>query len=366
MPSVFSVVNPVASFASNPPLLASFRVPRLEFHYRDGGIHFPRLRLWLDPHRAKDELVFVSHAHSDHTARHREVILSEPTARLMSARLGGKRLEHRLRFGEARAFQGGEEEFRITLLPAGHIFGSAMSLIECGGESLLYTGDFKLRRGLSAEACAPRRADILIMETTFGRPQYGFPPADEVMREVVRFCREALANGETAVLHGYALGRSQEILCGLAGAGLPIMLHESVHKMTKIYEEFGHRFATHEKFDPGRARGKVLLCPPGVSREAMAPSLGPSRSAVLTGWAIDPGCKFRYQCDAAFPLSDHADFGELIEFVRLVRPRRVHTLHGFAADFAATLRGLGFETSSLSEDEQLWLELKGNLSRPGA
>ena len=51
-----------------------------------------------------------------------------------------------------------------------------MSLIEAADETLLYTGDFKLRRSLSAEPCEPRRADILIMETTFGRPQYVFPP----------------------------------------------------------------------------------------------------------------------------------------------------------------------------------------------
>ena len=66
-------------------------MPVLEFQYRESGIYFPQLRLWLDPHWPKEELVFVSHAHSDHTADHREVILSEPTARLMTARMGGKR-----------------------------------------------------------------------------------------------------------------------------------------------------------------------------------------------------------------------------------------------------------------------------------
>src|ERR1041384_2895434 len=138
----------------------------LEFQFREGGVYFPHLRLWLDPHWPKEELVFVSHAHSDHTADHREVILSEPTARLMSARMGGKRIEHALRFNEPQTFQRGGNEFRITLLPAGHIFGSAMSLLESEGESLLFTGDFKLRRGLSAEPWEPRHDDGLILETT--------------------------------------------------------------------------------------------------------------------------------------------------------------------------------------------------------
>ena len=72
---------------------------------------------------------------------------------------------------------------------------------------------------------------------------------------------------------------------------------------------------------------------------------------------MDRSCKYRSGVDAAFPLSDHADFNELIEFVRQVRPRRVFTTHGFAADFAATLRDLGFDAEALVHAEQLTLLL---------
>src|SRR5207244_660079 len=112
--------------------------------------------------------------------------------KLMQARLGGQRLEHILKFGETRDFAGPTADYSLTLLPAGHIFGSAMSLITSGGESLLYTGDFKLRHGLSAGPCEPRHADVLIMESTYGRAQYRFPPTQEVIAGVVAFCKEAL------------------------------------------------------------------------------------------------------------------------------------------------------------------------------
>src|SRR5207249_3386423 len=36
---------------------------------------------------------------------------------------------------------------------------------------------------------------------------------------------------------------------------------------------------------------------------------------------------------------------------------KVYTLHGFAADFARTLRDLGFDAHSLSQDEQLALPI---------
>src|SRR5882762_3321198 len=101
--------------------------PRIEF--RAGDLHIPELGLWLDPHEPQlgPEKVFVSHAHSDHIAAHREVILSEPTAKLMQLRVPGIRQEHILKFGEPRRFDHAQTSFELTLLPAGHMFGSAMS-----------------------------------------------------------------------------------------------------------------------------------------------------------------------------------------------------------------------------------------------
>jgi DNA ligase-1 len=340
------------------------------FQFQFGAIHIPELGLWMDPHEPVlgPERVFISHAHSDHTAPHREVILTEPTSRLAQCRMGDCQWqEHALPFHRRTTFAWQGRDFGLTLLPAGHIFGSAMALIECDGASLLYTGDFKLRPGRSAEAydlSTGRGVDILIMETTYGRPEYQFPPTDEVIRGTIRFCRESLDNDEIPVLLGYSLGKSQELLCGLAEAGLSIVLHPSVECLTKVYEQMGHRFPPYELLRPGQAAGKVLLFPPGSAGPGMLRGLGQTRTAVLTGWAVEPGCRFRYQTDAAFALSDHADFPDLIKFVQTLAPKQVFTLHGFAADFAATLRGLGFDARALSQDEQLTLPLTSD-HRPG-
>jgi DNA ligase 1 len=165
------------------------------------------------------------------------------------------------------------------------------------------------------------------------------------------------------VLLGYSLGKSQELLRSLAHAGLPIMLHGAVHKLTKIYEQFGQTFPPYELFEAGAARGKVLICPPHVTNSAMLRKLGKIRTAILTGWAVDPNCRYRYQCDAAFPVSDHADFPDLLEIVKRVQPKKVYTLHGFAADFAQTLRDLGHDAQALSEHEQFALDLAVELKR---
>src|SRR5205085_10747077 len=119
-------------------------------------------------------------------------------------------------------------EVDLMLLPAGHSFGSAQLFVSTGDDSLLYTGDFKLRPGKSAEVAEWRQADTLIMETTFGLPRYQFPPTEQIINQIVAFSREAIEDDEVPVLLGYSVGKAQEILCALDGAGLTPMLHGSV------------------------------------------------------------------------------------------------------------------------------------------
>ncbi len=325
--------------------------PVIEVRY-ERGVYLPAQNLWLDPWDAKP-FAFVSHAHSDHIAQHREIIVSERTARLMQARMPGKREEIVLPFGvESRV-----REMQITLYPAGHIFGSAQFFLRTDESSLLYTGDFKLQRGQSAEPTEWTQADTLIMETTYGLPRYRLPPSDVVVQQIVDFCRDALASNEVPVLLGYSLGKAQEILCSLGGAGLTPMLHGSVYRMTRIYEQFGQKFCPYLRYTAGDVTGKVLICPPSANRSRMLEKIPRKRVAMISGWGVDPNAIYRYQVDAAFPLSDHADYDDLLRYVELVQPRRVLTLHGFAAQFARDLRDRGIEAWALSQENQLELTL---------
>ena len=319
----------------------------------DRGLHLPEHGLWLDPQKGRD-LAFVSHAHSDHIARNREVLLTEATARFMRERLSGRRAEHVAAFGEAREFAGG----RATLLPAGHILGSAQIFFESDAGSLLYTGDFKLAPGSAAEPCEWRHADTLVMETTFGLPRYRMPPRAEVAARVIAFCRETLEAGAVPVLLGYSLGKAQEIVRLVLDAGLTPMLHESVWKMTALHRELRPDFPDGSvRFKASAAKGHVLVFPPSAARGPELAKAGAHRTAVLTGWAVDPGAQYRYRCDAAFPLSDHADYDELLRYVELVQPRRVLTVHGFASEFAADLRRRGVEAWALAGQNQIELAL---------
>lgn len=329
----------------------------------DRALFLPGAEIWLDP-RFPKPFAFVSHAHSDHTGRHERTVATPSTLRLMQARMGnweGEKIP--LPFGETRDFG----KFRLQLLPAGHVLGSAQGFVEMEQGTLLYTGDFKLRQGASAEATAHRRAHTLVMETTYGLPRYVFPPFEEVMGQILKFCIETLEENSVPVLLGYSLGKAQEILACLRGAGLRVMLHGTISKLVPIYREEGVAFPGFSDWNPADAAGHVVICPPTTAGSRAMAAVRKRRVAAVTGWAMDPGAIHRMRCDAAFPLSDHAGYDDLLRHVENVNPSRVLTLHGFASEFAADLRSRGIEAWALTGPNQLDLGFtfpKSKIPRP--
>ena len=65
-------------------------------------------------------------------------------------------------------------------------------MIESEAGRFVYTGDFKLRESLTVEPPEVKRCDVVLMECTYGRPQYVFPPHEEVAAQMIAFARSAL------------------------------------------------------------------------------------------------------------------------------------------------------------------------------
>lgn len=314
-----------------------------------GALHLSGIDLWLDA-RSRREWAFISHAHSDHIARHDEAIVSEETYRYLCHRRFAPGSVQILPFLEPRVLRG----VTFTLFPAGHMLGSAQLLAVIGDQRLLYSGDFKLRPNHAAESIVVPQADVLIMETTFGHARYRFPPADTVISDIVAWCDGCLLDGVTPVLLAYSLGKSQELLAALGDRGYHFLLHDAIYQATRLADECGVTFPNYERWSPGTGDGAVVFCPPHL-RKWLVSRLPPCRTALVSGWAFDPSARFRYGADAAFCLSDHADHADLLTYVSRVHPHTVYTVHGAASEFAATLRRQGYTAHALDEPDQLSL-----------
>lgn len=316
-----------------------------------GGLYLPKCGVWMDPRRAKPFAV-VTHAHGDHTARHASYLATAPTIDCMRVRMGDA-VAHRgvpLAYGEV--YQHGP--VRIQLFPAGHVLGSAMVRVEtASGESLLYTGDFKMRPGLAAEPIEIPQADTLIMESTFGRPEFVFPPTEVLHQQVRSFCADTIAAGEVPILLAYSLGKAQEVLKILEPCGFTLMAHKTIRALNPVYEKHGIAMPETRPLDFLNLEGCVVVMPPTVRKQLPT---GRHRIAMISGWGLQASSKYRYRTDVVLPLSDHADYNELLEFVDTVAPKKVYTVHGSTAELAAVLRRRGVDAWSLSGNDQLELD----------
>ncbi len=301
-------------------------------------------RIMLDPKGAvRADLTFVSHAHIDHmhtpSARER-VIASDATRELAAAR--GYDL------GETT-----EEAEGIELLDSGHILGSRAIRID---DEVYYTGDASGRDRAFLGRCRTRRARILIMETTYGSPEYVFPQTARLVKDVNSLIGESYDRGRPVVLMGYPLGKAQ-LLSYFFSAWAPLFVHDSVARMNAIHVKRGIQLKSGEPFDPARDLDRlphgpwVMIAPMSSGRSKVMSHLKKKHGAILvafSGWALGGGYRFSLSADYAFPLSDHCDYPELMRLVQDVSPEIVYTTHGFAAEFASDLRKVGFSARTLA------------------
>lgn len=312
------------------------------------GVFLPQFDLWLDPHHARP-VAFVSHAHADHMKKHERVFSTPATAAMMRARGATKSKFHHLSWGEPVQWNGAQ----VSFYPAGHVLGSAQMLVESKGARLLYSGDFKLRPGLSCEPIEVPRADVVVMETTFGLPRYSFPETREVLNDIARWCGEVLGRGSVPVVFCYSLGKGQEVLAGLKDRDFTIHLHLKHGQMAAIYASHGVEFPAYRLHDPDGDVEGVLLCASQCQRSKWWSELTRKRrveTAYVSGWALGAiwNARQRFGTDAAFALTDHAGYDDLLEYVRLSGAQKVWTTHGFCEEFAADLRARGFDAAPLS------------------
>jgi putative mRNA 3-end processing factor len=194
---------------------------------------------YIDPVRPVARAV-ITHGHADHArAGHGAVVATAETLAIMAARYGENfaGATEALRYGQTIERDGVE----ITLVPAGHILGSAQAVVRHKGMTIVVSGDYKRRRDPTCPAFEPVPCDVFVTEATFGMPVFCFPDDKD---EIARLLKSVAQFPERTHLVGaYSLGKTQRIVRLLREAGyeLPIYMHGAMESLNALYERFRYR-----------------------------------------------------------------------------------------------------------------------------
>ncbi len=316
--------------------------------YWDQGIivDYKGERLHLDPLNPKASHLLISHAHSDHVhgfrARGSHQIYSTKATAAMFEAVSGRKPQAALKLTDySERFKVGS--FMVEVFNSGHIFGSAGFLVEAGGETLAYTGDLNFTDTVLTEAAQPVSCDTLIIEATYGSPAYNFPAREKIYREIISWTIEKVKEGKIPAFYVYPVGKAQEIIKLLnMYTELEVYVHHRIDRVNRVHGRFGVRLEAQPlegKISPSRC---VIVYP---RRLLGSLNIGSQAPALATGWAVRG--KHIHQ---AFPLSSHADYSQLIEYVKACRPKQVYTCFGFDETLASALRRkLGVNARPLPE-----------------
>jgi len=270
---------------------------------------------------------------------------------------------------------------------AGHIAGAASLGFEAGDGRLVISGDVSVtpqRTILGAAVPAPRRPDLLVLESTYGARLH--PNRAQEERRLAEAVAEVIARGGHCLIPAFALGRAQEVMLILRAAqrdghipAFPIAVDGLVRAVCAAYAAFpdalspalrrhllngGKPFfgGTVQPVETPQQRERLLAGPPAtiIASSGMltgGPSVwyaerlaGDARSAIFFSGYLDdeaPGRRLLDLADAPpearrltlngrevavacqvgrYSLSAHADGDELAGLVRALQPGTVeHT-----------------------------------------
>ncbi|MDA7980708.1 MAG: MBL fold metallo-hydrolase [Pirellulales bacterium] len=318
------------------------------FHY-DRGLFLTAPGVAVDIPR-RQPCGFISHAHRDHMGRHEFALATPETLQLYRYIFPGRRPAQEMPYGKTIEWNGA----RLTAHPAGHCLGSAMLLAEIDGTRLLYTGDYKLGPSATCECAELPNADILIMECTFGNPRRPRVPREAAIDQLLDRVRATLQRGATPVIYAYPLGKSQEVTRILTSNGFGVVQNRKAYAISEIYKACGVELGHIERLDARRLPGHAVILPPQKHVSSTPLAKRKVETFAVTGWAAFPEAESRLGVDHAIPLSDHADYDELLSTVHRVQPEEVYCTHG-PKSFAKELTAAGFRAAPLTAQRQLWL-----------
>ncbi|WP_340645963.1 ligase-associated DNA damage response exonuclease [Phenylobacterium sp.] len=293
------------------------------------GLYCPPGDFYIDPTRPVDRAV-ITHGHADHArAGHGAVLATPETLAIMAERYG-------VEFAAAtEAAPYGQtvrrDEVEVTLVPAGHVLGSAQVVVAWKGLTMVVSGDYKRRRDPTCPPFEPVACDVFITEATFGLPVFRHPPDSG---EIARLLRSVAQFPERSHLVGaYALGKAQRVIRLLREAGWdrPIFVHGALERLNRLYEDHGVDLGPLEPATVATKQdfaGAIVIGPPSALQDRWSRRFPDPVQAFASGWMQVRARARQRGTELPLVISDHADWDELTATVDELRPGELWITHG--------------------------------------
>ena len=283
----------------------------------------------IDPTRPVPRAV-ITHGHGDHArAGHGAVLATRETLAIMECRYGAgfSGSVQPASYGETSVHNGVD----VTLVPAGHVLGSAQIVMRWKGMTAVVSGDYKRRRDPTCAGFEPVPCDVFVSEATFGLPVFRHP---DDAGEIAKLLRSVAQFPERTHLVGvYALGKAQRLICLLREEGYdkPIYVHGAIAKLNALYEALGVKLGpltpatveSQEKF-----AGAIVLAPPDTLGERWSRRFADPLPVFASGWMRVRARARQRRIELPLVISDHADWDELTGTFAELHPEQVWLTHG--------------------------------------
>ena len=332
--------------------------PETWLRVTQNGLYCEPGGFFIDPTQPVDGAV-ITHGHSDHARPgHRRTIATRETLAIMRQRYGEDGT------GDGKVAIGYGERIMaadvgVTLMPAGHVLGSAQIVLDYKGSRVVVSGDYKRRRDPTCAPFEPVACDVFITEATFGLPVFRHPPDRD---EIARLLHSVSLFPERCHLVSvYALGKCQRVIALLREAGYdaPIYLHGALIALCELYESFGVALGPllpATGASKAELAGQIVLAPPGAVADRWSRRRPDPVAAMASGWMCVKQRAKASGVELPLVISDHADWDELTQTLDDVGAPEIWVTHGNEEALVHYATGKGFKAKALAllgyEDEE--------------
>ncbi|HTI00738.1 MAG TPA: ligase-associated DNA damage response exonuclease [Acidisoma sp.] len=285
---------------------------------------------FIDPLRAVSHAV-ITHGHSDHARPGHGTVLATPeTLAIMRVRMGESgagETAQPLGYGVPLSHRG----VTITLVPAGHVLGSAQVVLDWQGSRAVVSGDYKREPDPTCAAFEPVACDVFVTEATFGFPVFRHPaPAHEIAKLLHSL---TVFPERTHVVGAYSLGKAQRVIALLREAGWdqPIYIHGALTALCRLYEEAGvplGPLASATGAAKDELKGAIVVAPPAAAADRWSRRMNDPVIARASGWMRIRQRAKMAGVELPLVISDHADWDGLLRTIAETAAPEVWVTHG--------------------------------------